>query len=755
MPNFVEFHAIDVDGVLFNEEYHKLCTPTTVDYGNITKTSLNLIKQVASQMQASKSPVKRILSGSNRQSLLYDLINDVKIKEELVVASDGTKSLVEKDIRVGSGFLAVEAFADEVKKEVKECVLDTFSMADIYSGWKAGVNYDATRSIQKTIESLYKKDVEAAVAYSEKAYASGTDANWAFDDYKLSIVYAHIHKIMTEFKDVTEDGQPVGVNYHLYEDREDILAAIAAFFEKNKALRPKRLNLFLHHYKSDNDITLYRELRANPNGLIDEHWRESVLEMASFCGYTNQNQKAISPNEVFENNDVMQEFLRNRDKRMGIGPKQVKFAEATSATQAQRDINQQARDVINGKYLSGDNVQETKEESEVAISEATSYSSRGSSLYSSSASQILHDDGDHADFETGVLAESADQVGSRDDHQSESDDESVMGLRSHSRSSSVSHLLVRSRQPSRSFSRQGSELNYHYQNPSAAVTPRAADSLDGRVFHYDQSDSLMLGATDDSALASQAIGIHPATRMHHQASALEHSDQFNSTHGGYEIDEGEDEPSYEEEFAMELMNFKAALAELDDLLHEGNQYDASLKRVGWIIANELRNAHFQTEAEIKKAIEVLGVTRIGIVEPGNVGNFVRCQELANEATGQTNYWKFIGGCLLVMTGIILLGASITLGVLSNGFMTPVSLQGLVISQSLIQSGVAATSLVLGAAAVIKGPSMFCDGFQQGIAKGLSKFWKTLQPMQPQPEPPREEEKRDVDNVAPLFDRLTR
>jgi hypothetical protein len=703
MSNVVEIHGMDVDGVLFNDEYHKLCTASTVDYGNVIRTSPKLISQVVGSMKASDACVKRIMFATNRQSLHYDLLNDVKQRVKLEASSEGAMVEGVEEVRVGSGFFAVSAFTAEVKKEVEDCVLDTFLMSDIYRQCKSGESFKAAHLAREMAENLCEDDIRTAETFNVKEHA-----NWAFDDTKISIVYAHIHKIMTEFKDVMVDGKPVIVNYHMYDDREDILEAVATFFETHKGLRPKRLNLFLHHYKSDDEIVLYRQLKANPNGMIDERWRESVLEMASLCGGRIGQDKVIAPDRL--NHDLMQAFLISR----GVGPKLVKFVDAPASAE-QRALIAQAHAVINGDYTShAAPSEEDEEKSVMAESRSQSYSSRGSSLQKSMSASAL-----------------GSGLSPAEDDQAAADQEDPASLL---RSASPSRLYVRSRQASSIYMPNTGDIAFNYE-------------ASGNVYHYDQPDAESLADEAHDLSRDSVDGASSASKQEHQTAAGDHQapNQLGMSRGGFECksdevkeDVNSDDDAleqYESVLKEHHQALELALAGLDKALAEDvDQNHAALKVVGLRIYNQIREADFKAVVDIQTALDVVSVTTEGLTNPKNPDNFARCRELSGKVMGKTNYWNLIGGCLLVMSGICLLGVSITLGVLTNGFMSSVSLQGLVISQSLIQSGIAAASLVLGAAAVIKGPSVFMNGVQHGVAKSLSKFWDALRPMQEVPKP---------------------
>lgn len=140
--------------------------------------------------------------------------------------------------------------------------LDPFLMADIYGNLPSGTSFYKARSPQSNRLK---------------------HANWVFDKSKLSILYAQMHKIASEYPNDE-------IIFDFYDDKragafdgkmEALLENLERFFTRHPEMIPKNVTLRLHHY-AGKEVTPYQPIKGQ--GIIDTGYRNTVLEMAKLAG---------------------------------------------------------------------------------------------------------------------------------------------------------------------------------------------------------------------------------------------------------------------------------------------------------------------------------------------------------------------------------------------------------------------------------------------------------------------------------------
>lgn len=140
--------------------------------------------------------------------------------------------------------------------------LDPFLMADIYGNLPSGTSFHKARSQQSNRLK---------------------HANWVFDHSKLSILYAQMHKIASEYP--TDE-----IIFDFYDDKrvgsfdgkmEPLLENLERYFTRHPEMIPKNVTLRLHHYEGK-EVTPYQPIQGQ--GIIDTDYRKTVLEMAQLAG---------------------------------------------------------------------------------------------------------------------------------------------------------------------------------------------------------------------------------------------------------------------------------------------------------------------------------------------------------------------------------------------------------------------------------------------------------------------------------------
>jgi hypothetical protein len=214
--------SLDFDGCLFHRRYLN-------SEEGVVKANLEFLNKLKDENQAFDKVIAII--GSNRQSYNVELANMFR----------------------GLSFPAVKEVSDYL-----ETKLDTFLLADIYGNLENGTSY----------ELGIKKDYHAK------------HADWLFDESKVSVLYAQMHKIALE----NPNEQIV---FDFFDDRgngnrtaSDILEWLNEFYTENKTLIPANLTLNLHHYAGDDVTTLFS---IKGTGIIDENYKQTVKDMSSIA----------------------------------------------------------------------------------------------------------------------------------------------------------------------------------------------------------------------------------------------------------------------------------------------------------------------------------------------------------------------------------------------------------------------------------------------------------------------------------------
>lgn len=235
--------SFDFDGCIFHFDYIR-DNPISAVTADADATTLNkVITHNAALLDKIKDENQRFskvvtLVGSNRQSKEVD---------------DGNRSKIDETgfYRTVSCYEALTIIAEHL-----QITVDKFLLADVYGEKEAGVSFDLA------LDADVKNDPTA-------------HANWIFDETKLTILYAQMHKIALE--NLTED-----IVFDFFDDRRYIRNNLAEFFNKNSHLMPSNIKLRIHHYDGG-AAELMHEIQGT--GLIDTNYRVTVLDMASQVPY--------------------------------------------------------------------------------------------------------------------------------------------------------------------------------------------------------------------------------------------------------------------------------------------------------------------------------------------------------------------------------------------------------------------------------------------------------------------------------------
>lgn len=234
--------SFDFDGCLFNRNYQMLTEEDRLILANSV-----FIEKITKEIQSEQFEKVILMVGSNRQSLAIDQANT------------GTK---------GSCYPALEKLCKEFQSRVSPitCEIDHYLLADTYGQTPDGENFK--KALQQ--DENYK--------YS----------HWLFDDSKLTLLYAQMHKAACDNPNAT-------ITFDFYDDRfeNDILQKLAVFFDSNKDLVPHNLLLRLHHYDGHK---IKDVINIQGEGPIDSNFKEHIHLMIHGAGLSYRKDYANAKN---------------------------------------------------------------------------------------------------------------------------------------------------------------------------------------------------------------------------------------------------------------------------------------------------------------------------------------------------------------------------------------------------------------------------------------------------------------------------
>ncbi len=213
--------SFDFDGCLFNMQ--KYIIPKEKDVVKSNQPFLENLKQENPEFTKAYTFV-----GSNRQSYQVDMMNSIFGK--------------------GSCFPAVRTVSDYLGTQ-----LDPFLLADVFGDLDSGTSY------ARAMDNEYQ----------------GTHIDWLFDETKVIILYAQMHKIALENPDEQ-------ILFDFFDDRgnksdkKDILENLSDFYSKHLDLIPANVTLRLNHYEGD-AVTRIKEIPGS--GFIDMNYRQTVKDL--------------------------------------------------------------------------------------------------------------------------------------------------------------------------------------------------------------------------------------------------------------------------------------------------------------------------------------------------------------------------------------------------------------------------------------------------------------------------------------------
>ncbi|PWY55582.1 hypothetical protein DGG96_10735 [Legionella qingyii] len=228
------------------------------DFDGCTANYLFLSSKVKDIIVANKILFDNIKSTSN-QKIIYIGSNRQAPRDDLA------NSLADER---GSCYPALEQIAVALGG-----VLDNFLLGDIYNNLPDGTCFNQTLKYLAKNNKDYKE-------LSPKKFKSLY--NWVHDESKLTVLYAQMHKVSLEHPD-----EPI--NFNFFDDREDILTQLHAYFLKHQDLIPSNVTLNLKQYRGPIDrnsqeidplVVDYPSIGGIRPG-ADKHYRQTVKTMVA------------------------------------------------------------------------------------------------------------------------------------------------------------------------------------------------------------------------------------------------------------------------------------------------------------------------------------------------------------------------------------------------------------------------------------------------------------------------------------------
>jgi hypothetical protein len=208
--------------------------------------------------------------GSNRQSLMTDCMNQ-RVNRKL------------------SCFVAIPRIYQ--KLSIK---FDNVLIADIEAHKEPGCSFDAAIDlITDNGQDLDGKN--SWFLAMEKLPAIQAHANWSFDNTKVSILYAQMHKLATENPDAE-------ILFNFFDDKEEILDALTAYFSDG-VMMPSNVKLALYSY--DGDKLELKSPLIQGQGIVDMSYQDTIRKMMKLAVEQAENiKKGVYVHEVLRDQFV-------------------------------------------------------------------------------------------------------------------------------------------------------------------------------------------------------------------------------------------------------------------------------------------------------------------------------------------------------------------------------------------------------------------------------------------------------------------
>jgi len=266
----IHVFSLDADGCIFSQNYiNKYIAATKKtelkkDDTLCLETNDLLFKEMASHSK--KNAI--LMVGSNRQSHSMDEFN-------------GKESF----------FLVLQKIEAHLRSAYQmDVTIDPYLLSDSFSSVAEGATFKGDKS-----------------------------TSFPVDESKLLMLYAQTHHIATK-----HPGKKI--QFHFYDDREDILRPLKSFFEKFPELLPPHVTLHLHKYNGTAEPQKIVSISASEKSALDENYVANLKKLfpnyrdpkwlfGLFKGTHNQNTNILSYRQM---DKMIEKFKEDRLKTAAI-----------------------------------------------------------------------------------------------------------------------------------------------------------------------------------------------------------------------------------------------------------------------------------------------------------------------------------------------------------------------------------------------------------------------------------------------------
>ncbi len=306
----IKVFSLDFDKCLYTGSYTKKITKCRRDnpemfWGEflelqnsiLISENGNLLKHLVDEIKKSKNLNNvQLFFGTERQSFRADMINLIKGPDINGSAFQGLLMLRNQ----------LEYDVGKVNKGL-DIAVNHFLLADIYADIEHGKSFKLAlfRMFQESRKWRANRIAEISEDYFDD------HADWIFDDSKITIVYAHIHKLSLE-------NPGVNIAYDFYDDRVDILESIQDFFESNLDLVPISVTITLNEYSGSN---IRKMTIIKGKGGIDSDYNKSIKKLAELSNRQLMDfSEIVNIYKLLQVDDRMLNFKTWRDENISLTP---------------------------------------------------------------------------------------------------------------------------------------------------------------------------------------------------------------------------------------------------------------------------------------------------------------------------------------------------------------------------------------------------------------------------------------------------
>lgn len=272
----INIRSIDFDGCLYNQQYQQ-----SKDSNRLISSNEAFITKMIAEIQRARFDECIFMVGSNRQSFEVDALNSFMRRTDSCFSG-----LMNLHMEICQRLRQTSIYTRTAIK------LDPYLLADTYGRLQAGESFG---------KAVKKKLLENMDGHE----------SWLFDDSKLTILYAQMHKVASEHPDAD-------IIFDFYEDRQSILEGLRDFFQNNQDLLPNNITLNLHEY-CGNDVSNMAEIKGL-DGVIDANYSQNIFKMIACAGlsFPEDNNETNNVNGLLQDSNLA-EFKKQRLAGKSIG----------------------------------------------------------------------------------------------------------------------------------------------------------------------------------------------------------------------------------------------------------------------------------------------------------------------------------------------------------------------------------------------------------------------------------------------------